>query len=199
MSKLKTDNKEANMANVLVSKLGSLADSKKSSSWIKSYNGADAVFKCYEEFLDKMKNDDEICNYVSPAPVAMAGYRKGMRKFIDSRMQRQIFSKTICTVGEDAIRLKLTDDYSLRKTLISFENAPDEFYSEILLCKTHILGASYTSDFAFSYLMLDKDIAAMHLAVFNLAWKQALREDSHILQDEKIQKMMDALRGIRKY
>lgn len=187
-------------SDLLVGQLDVITDPKHSSSnWVRVYRGLDGVFQAYEEFLKGMAKGEEICNYVSPAPVTMAGYRKRMRKFIKKRIGRQIFSKTICTYGEDAIRLKLTDDYSFRKTYISFENVHQSFFSEILLSNDRVLGASYSGDVACAHLMLDKDIAAMHLAIFNLAWRQARLEDARICETKEVRDWMGSLKGIREY
>lgn len=196
----KDEDRKTSASDLIVGQLNVITDPKQeSSNWVRVYRGLDGVFKAYEEFLEGMAQGEEICNYVSPAPVTMAGYRKRMRKFIKKRIGRQIFSKTICTYGEDAIRLKLTDDYSFRKTYISFENVHQSFFSEILLSKDRVLGASYSGDVACAHLMLDKDIAAMHLAIFNLAWRQARLEDARICQTKEVKDWIGSLRGIVEY
>lgn len=193
--------KKVERANHLVGELNALVDSNSlpANNWVKFYSNPDGVAKAYMDFIDGISKGDEICNYVSPAPITMMQIRRGMRHFIKQRIQKQIFCKTICANCEDAVRLKITDDYSFRKTLISFENIPWSFFSEILLSKDSILGASYSGGVCFAYLMVDKDIAAMHLAVFNLAWRQAALEDAKLCQTKKIKAIMAKLRGIRDY
>lgn len=193
-------NQKANQASLLVSELNALANTNLlPSNWVKSYQGLDEVLKSYSEFLNGLGEGEEICNYVSPAPITMAGFRKGMKLFIKDRINRQIFAKTICSYGEDAIRLKLTDDYSYRKTLISFENPNHLFFSEILLSENRMLSTSYSGDNVYSYMILDRDIASMHLAIFNLAWRQAGIEDERICKTKEVKALKGGLQGIQSY
>lgn len=163
------------------------------------YEGVDNVVASYTELIRDLKAGDIIYNYVSPATEEFPGFREGMRKFIKKRIAEAIEIKMICTYCDDAIRLKLMDKESLRETRLSFKKAPFSFFSEIAIVKDKVLSTSYSANGLFSNIIYDKNIAQMQLAIFDLAWKQAERDDAELMKTEGAKKLINKFKGVTEY
>lgn len=162
------------------------------------YEGLDNVIKSYWELIQDMQEGDFIYNYVYPATEKYPEFRNGMRRFIKERVSRKIKVKLICADCEDAIRLKTTDRFSLRETRINSRKKLDPFFSEIAITKNKILSIS-SSHGLFSNIIYDKNIAQMQMAIFEMAWQQAERDDKQIMNLPKTKQLIDKFRNISEY
>ena len=165
----------------------------------KFFEGIENVAHSYIEFIQAVPSDATIYNYVFPASIDYKEFRKAMSQFIQVRQSKNIHCKTISSLCEDAVKLKVTDTLDNRETLISFIQESGKISSEMLICNNIILDMSYSKKEIFSSLTINKDIAALRIAVFNMAWQQAKIDDKKICKQEEIQQLMKKFKHIQAY
>jgi len=163
------------------------------------YEGEDNVLRSYRDFISGISSGEEICTYVRPAAIEHAMIRKDMQEFIQLRSKKNILCKTICTYGEDAVRMKITDKVENRQTLICNNILPDLYFAEILIHPQKVLTFASSDEGMISTIITDIHMAAMNRAVFDLAWKQAQQEDAKICRRQEVKQWMKKHRGLKQY
>src|SRR3989339_761592 len=166
---------------------------------IEIYEGVKGVAKSFVNFYEGIPEREIVYDFVSPAPLESEMLRRELGDTITARISKKIFSYTLVNPCEDAVRLKILDDKQYRITKMSFEKVLDSITSEILIYKNKFLCMSGSKDGIISTIIINKDIALMHRAIFEMAWQQAIKDDEKICKRKSIQDLFKKLKGIRNY
>jgi len=166
---------------------------------VRFFEGLEGVATAYDDFYKDIPKGSTIFNYATIVPAHYKQLRKTLIYYMDYRIKHDIFSKTICAYSEEAIKLKLTDPYSRRKTVLSFDEEHLQFAGEIIIFRDTILTLSFAPDLLFANLTVNQQVGNMYLRVFNLAWKQASLDDTEIMQSTSVKKRLKLWSDLKQF
>lgn len=179
--------------------LDGLKEKHRNSAKTYYFEGLKPVLESYIQFIHNVPDNGTLYNFVSPAPAEFTEFRQGMRKFISLRKEKKIYSKSICILSDDGIRLKMADKYENRETRLIQGIETNRFSSELLVSDTRILQMSYLKDCLFSNIIENDDIASMQIMLFEIAWNDSKKQDEAISQDPKVLKRIQELKSVQAY
>lgn len=163
------------------------------------YEGVEEYSKAHHEFLKDIPEGSIIYSYTAPAPIEHPKIRKWVVEFMNTRIQKNISNWVIATFGEDAVKLQLTDNQYLRKTLITYKNPSEGMIAESMIYGNKVFDVSYSEKGVFSSLIVNEDIAKMRKYIFDMAWKQAERDNAKIQKDTAYKTLENKFRKAEKY
>ena len=165
---------------------------------VRYYEGIDGLSKSYIDFINEIPENEEIYNYVWPAPKEYVEIRNIIKEFSCLRSKKNITCKTISPLCEAAIELKIEDHLYKRNTLISLEQLSHNIGSEILFYKDRIFSMSYSKQSNLTAnIIINKDIALMEGAIFKIAWEQAKKDDIKICRKKEVQTLFKKLKNTK--
>lgn len=163
------------------------------------YEGLENVAKSYIDFISDLPENSVLYNHVFPADFQHEKLRNVIHDFMHLRTQKKIFCKTITMLTEDSIKLKLTDKFFMRETLLGYEKTDTKFFAEKLICNDRLFILSYSARHMHSYILYNADIANMEMVEFKIAWERAKINDAAICKKKNTQALLKKFEKLKDY
>ncbi len=163
------------------------------------YEGLDEYDKSHQEFLKDIPEGAVIYSYTSPAPVEHPKMRKIIVDFMNTRVKNKVHTAVIAPFGKDAVKLQLTDEAYLRNTLMTYKNPEENMIAETMIYGNKVLDVSYSEKGVFSSLIINEDMAKMRKYIFDLAWKQAERDNATLQKTPEYTFLRNTFKNIDQY
>lgn len=151
---------------------------------VRFFEGRDGVAEAYGELLRDMNEGDELLSYLHNLEDDEDQWNMDpvFKKFRDHRIAKKVTRRTISPFSVMAASHRKDDAKFLRSTRFVKPDFFGPIATEVILCGTKIYSMSYEKNTLFAYIVQNKPIADMHKDAFELAWKEAEREDAKLMK-----------------
>jgi HTH-type transcriptional regulator, sugar sensing transcriptional regulator len=143
---------------------------------IKFYTLIDDIGYIFKEILSSVKNGQSLDSIVNILKQTHASnfLQKAINKFINQRVERNIFSRVLAINSKEALQLKKDDKRYLRETKIIDKTIPEMQAAEIFLAGNKIFTISLDDVSFFAYIVENEIVAKIHRVLFDTSWKSIM-------------------------
>jgi len=157
------------------------------------YEGINGVGESLDKVVEDLEAGDEICIYGSARTLDRdkrnGKFISALDRFMKKRIKKKINLKLLTTIFEGSMRLKLKDEDNYRETRFSYVNHEAFLSSEIIIYKDKVYSMAKEGNSYFATIIQSKHLCDVHRAIFDIAWKQAKKDDQEICKSDEYKKL----------